>query len=167
MTNPFRSMWITGPSSSSTDDLGEILDVCGLRNHRGPTRRPLASLLGDHRQTDEGTDCVSLAIRPHQRLRAAHVVRKTGLELLIVRGGSALFYRASMVVHSILARRLSLGFFEPNVAPLFTNSGILVLSFGILLIRMPKLRGGWVMPSLPARNSVPFRPIATLFTLSS
>ena len=68
---------------------------------------------------------------------AGRMARKIGLALLIAGGGSVL-YGVYMVVHSILARRLGLGFFEPNLAPFLTVAGLLVLSVGILLLAIPK-----------------------------
>ncbi|MEE9173342.1 MAG: hypothetical protein V3U30_00010 [Thermoplasmata archaeon] len=68
---------------------------------------------------------------------AARMARKIGLALLIAGGGSIL-YGVYTIVHSILARRLGLGVFEPNLAPFFTLAGLLVLSVGILLLAIPK-----------------------------
>ncbi len=69
------------------------------------------------------------------RLRIA-----AGIALLIVGGGSVLLALAS-VVHSILARRLGLGFFEASFTAPLTFGGLLVLGVGILLLAIPKRAG--------------------------
>ncbi len=66
------------------------------------------------------------------RLRIA-----AGIALLIVGGGSVLLALTS-VVHSILARRLGLGFFEASFTVPLTVGGLLVLGVGILLLAIPK-----------------------------
>ncbi len=53
-------------------------------------------------------------------LLAARMARKIGL-ILVIAGGGSVLYAVYMVVHPILARRIGLVVFEPDLALFFTS----------------------------------------------